>query len=668
MTTQETVSFSPRKRESNDCSNILHTCEISDFTSLPSYGFPPINEGTHTAGRVPILGFAALLFIGLMVFSIWLWQSGRQPLLLVPAIGGLNACLGLVPPQPGQPMAPNCVGPQGSAAALVNQDLQRLGPRTSPDGHFKVGYTLVLPLLNFFQFDPHGDWTLNPTAVQRVARTVADVDRPVVLYFFSTHFSEDAPIEPVLATDPRNLAETPAGPLPVDHYMGQPLYPWTIARTDNAITARREQATRAITDALCHEPLAVQRRIVGINLLGEVHHLYPNFETGMSASAPYVVTDYSTVSRMGFRAFLRQRFGTVVALNTALGTNFILFDQIDPPANNNFGAPFWQRLDAYSTGQIAISGWVRDLDRPIPDANPAAAPWVRIYVDGDEVGRVSAHYVRQDVSQARPDLGTQRVGWRDDFDYRTLSPGIHRIDIALEHPQKDSIRLIHLGTRHINVFDRQYPDTPLLVTMPMRQPLPPMAAPDRAVQFWIDAPADGLALRYNPLATLWNQFRSNQVVTYIEHFAHTFDGTCLAAVPRRTQQIYPATGAGWDETRFASARSRRPFDNVQLGVNLYSEATDDPAFFDELARARQPGYSVTEFHPLHALTAPQLRAILEKHRAHGARTLSFFLHPPTTGTDGQPVIANPFAFDPANPAYGSDTLYHAMQQILDGQF
>jgi hypothetical protein len=200
----------------------------------------------------------------------------------------------------------------------------------------------------------------------------------------------------------------------------------------------------------------------------------------------------------------------------------------------------------------------------------------------------------------------------------------------------------------------------------MRQPLPPMTVPDHTVQFSIDAPADGLALRYNPLAVLWNQFRSEQVVAYIEHFDHLLDDTCLAAVPRRTQQIYPATSAGWDETRFASARSRRPFDDVQLGVNLYGEATDDPSFFDELARTRQPGYSVTEFHPLRALTAAQLRAVLEAHRAHGAHTLSFFLEQSAPGPDGKPTVLNPFSFNPDNPAHGSDALYHAIQQILGG--
>jgi hypothetical protein len=624
-------------------------------------------EDVDTAGRLPILGLAALLLAALIALSAWLWQSGRQPLLLVPAIGGLNACLDLVPPHAGLPQPSSCDGPQGSAAEVIEQYLQQLGPRQSPDGHFQVGYTLVLPLLDFFQSDSRGGWAIDQTAVQRVTHTVAGVDRPVVLYFFSTHFGVQAPIEPALAADPRNLAETPEGPLPVDRYMGQPLYPWSIARTDNAITARREQALRAIVDALCQQPPAVRRRIAGVNLLGEVHQLYPHFETGMGDGASYVVTDYSAASRTGFRVFLRRRFGTVAALDAALGVPFTAFKQIEPPANETPGAPFWQRLDAHSAGQFAVSGWARDLTRPAPDADPAAAPWVRVYMDGQEVERVSAHYVRQDVSAARPDLGTALVGWNAGLDYRDLAPGLHRIDVALEQPQAGATHLIHLGTRRVTVFDPRHPDAQPQVVAPMRQPLPSMAQPGGTVQFWIDAPADDLALRYNPLAPLWNTFRGQQVVDYLENFSDALNGTCLAAVPRRTQQIYPATGAGWDETRFASALSRRPFGNVQLGVNLYGEATDAPAFFDELARNRQPGYSVTEFHPLRALTAPQLRAVLEAHRAHGAHTLSFFFHPAPRDAQGHPVIRNPFSIDPDNPEHGSDMIYHSLVSVLAGR-
>jgi len=150
------------------------------------------------------------------------------------------------------------------------------------------------------------------------------------------------------------------------------------------------------------------------------------------------------------------------------------------------------------------------------------------------------------------------------------------------------------------------------------------------------------------------------VVNYLEHFDQVLGQSCLADVPRSTQQIYPAQQAGWDESRFASAQSLLPFGHMGLGINLYGEATYDESFFDWLARSRQPGYNVTEFHPLRAMNADELRQTLERHRTHGARRLSFFLHSPDAGSP----MDNPFALDPANPAYGSDALYRAMQQVL----
>ncbi len=600
------------------------------------------------------VALAALLLAALIALSAWLWQGRQRPLLLAPAIGELSDCLAMAAPQ--APLEADCTGPQGSAAARIEATLQAVGPRRSADGRFELGYTLLVPLLNLFE--PQGDgWTVDAQAVQRIANTVQGVDRPVVLYLFSTHFSEQAPIEPVLAQDPANLAHTPQGPLPVERYMGWPLYPWSIARTDNTLTQRREQAIQALMQRLCALPSAARQRIAGINLLGEVHHLYPDFEFGMGHDRPYVLTDYSAASRAGFSAWLRQHFrGDLAALNAYLGASFGAFEQVEPPSRDIRRERldhFWQHLDDAAAGTLSVSGWLHDAARP-----PGSAPWVRIFLDGQTVGRVPAHFVRQDVGQARPEFGTAKVGWRHDLRFTDLALGRHRIDIALEGADG---RLHPLGTRHIAVMGR---DQATPAPVPMRQALPPMTPPGPKVQFWIDTPADERAVFYNPLVPLWHAFRNQQVVDYLAHFDRLLDASCLAGVPHRTQQIYPAEKAGWDGTRFASEQSLRPFGDVRLGINLYGEASYDDSFFDWLARSRQPGYSVTEFHPLRAMTADELRRVLLRHRAHGAQSLSFFLHPPPAGGTRAEPLANPFALDPANPLHGSDALYRVMQEVM----
>ena len=612
---------------------------------------PRAGRGIDALCAALALGLFALL-IG---FSVWLWRAQYQPLLLAPAIGGLNDCLELA--APAAPLEAACTGPRGSAAARIDAALDALGPRRSPNGHFELGYTLVVPLLNLFQ-PQGGGWAIDQEAVGRIARTVQDVNRPVVLYLFSTHFSDNAPIEPVLAQDPANLAATPQGPLPVDRYLvGGHMYPWSIARFDNSVTRRREQAIEAVAGAICALPATARAHVVGVNLLGEVHHLYPDFQTGMGYDSPYVVTDYSQASRQGFSAWLQRRFGNLAALNAALGgAGFTSFDQVEPPSKDIRRERldnFWQHIDAEAAGTLVIAGWLHDAARA-----PGDAPWIRIYLDGELAARVPARFARQDVGAARPEFGTDRVGWRYDLRHAGLPAGVHRIDIALERPDG---ALARLGTRRFAAMDRQQ-SAP--APLPMRQPLPPMAPPDTRVAFFIDAPIDGLAVFYNPLVPLWHDFRGQQVVDYIAHFDALLDRTCLAGVPHRTQQIAPAEGAGWDASRFAAGASLRPFGHVGLGINLYGDAAEGGAFFDRLARLGQPGYSVTEFHPLRALTADQLDRVLESHRAHGARTLSFFLHPHQASHGQITTAPNPFAFDPTNPQHGSDKLYQSMREVL----
>ena len=612
---------------------------------------------SRRSGIVGVIGALSLaLLTALFGLSAWLWQGTQTPLLLAPAIGGLNPCLEMAAAK--TPLDATCTGDQGSAAARIESALQAVGPRRSSDGHFELGYTLLVPLLNLFE-PSAGDWAIDQQAVQRIARTVEQVDRPVVLYLFSTHFSEGAPIEAALAQDAKNLAESPQGPLPIDRYMGATLYPWSIARTDNPLTQRRDQAITAVTEALCRLPKAVQRRVVGVNLLGEVHHLYPDFEAGMGYSRPYVVTDYSEPSRQGFRRYLQQRFGDITALNALLGSSFNAFEAIDPPSKNireDRLEHYWQHIDTAAAGTFTVAGWVHDAAQP-----DGATPWIRVYLDGQPAARVAAHFVRQDVGQAKPELGTDRVGWRADLPYAHLPAGTHRVDVVLERPNGG---LLGLGTRQIAVMDRQQ-STP--VAQPMRAALPPLARPDSRVNFWIDAPAEAASFFYNPLVPLWHDFRGQQVVDYLTHFDALLSRGCLGSVPRRTQQIYPAEKAGWDATRFASGTSLLPFGQVQLGINLYGEATYDDSFFDWLARSRQPGYSVTEFHPLRAMDAGELRGILERHRVHGAKTLSFFLHPPEPAGPSRPGTAtfdNPYALHPQNAQHGSNVLFGAVREIM----
>ena len=43
-------------------------------------------------------------------------------------------------------------------------------------------------------------------------------------------------------------------------------------------------------------------------MLGEVHHLYPSFESSMGANSDYLISDYSHASQECLRRWRQQRF------------------------------------------------------------------------------------------------------------------------------------------------------------------------------------------------------------------------------------------------------------------------------------------------------------------------------------------------------------------------
>ena len=142
------------------------------------------------------------------------------PMLLAPMFGTFDTCIATPTATPSagagnaatartqdgaRTLAETCTGPNGSAAALVESTLSALQPPERAQGPYPLGYTLAVPLLQLFRATEQG-WALDTERIQRLARTVRDTQRPLILYLFSTHFATDAPLEKALATDPANLA------------------------------------------------------------------------------------------------------------------------------------------------------------------------------------------------------------------------------------------------------------------------------------------------------------------------------------------------------------------------------------------------------------------------------------------------------------------------------
>lgn len=601
------------------------------------------------------IGAAVLL---LLLAGGYYGSSVNQPraLLLAPMMD-LTPCLLAAPDVQADASSEwrhRCSGPTGSAAHLVEATLQRLQPvnSTAQAADWSLGYTLQVPLLTLLQPERDG-WQVNQQALGHIVQTVRDNPRPLVLYLFSTHFGVNAPIEPVLARQSDNLAHTAQGPLPIDQYYGQPLYPWSVARTDNPITGYRVQVLQALLQQLCQLPSEARGRIQGITLLGEVHQLFPHFQSGMGFDAPYQISDYSPTSVTGFRQYLQQRYGNVQALNQYMGSDYASFEAITPPSKDirqQALTRYQEHIDAFADGQMPITGWVH------APATPGSAQSVQIYLDGRPIAQVPVHLSRQDVRAARPEFGSADLGWRYDLDYRALSPGIHRLDVALAQPGQ---ALIQLGSRAISIMDQRQ-STPLAqpsVALPPMQPLP------ASVAAYIDQPREQAAYYYNPLARDWHAFRAVQVQRYLEYFNQLLGQSCLADTPRYTHQIMPSFNPGWDQSKYAVAASLQATPTLHTGISLYGEASYGRSLGDWLQQHPHPRYGVTEFHPLQGMNPLQLGQVLRQHRDGGARFVSFFLE---TRWQAQRVAqaSNLFAFDPDNPQHASDQLYASMKTLL----
>lgn len=597
----------------------------------------------------------AALLLGVAAY----YQFRPARLLLAPMIG-LDACLWPTAKAAGAAAADreleqSCSGPNGSAAALVESTLSALQPAGASRSHYELGYTLNVPLLKLFT-ERNGDWVIDQELLGRVVRTLRDTERPVILYLFSTHFGQGAPIEDVLAADPANIGWTQEGPLPKGSFYGADIYNWSLAGARTAITARRVQAAQAVLREVCKlEPRQVAR-IKGITLLGELHQLFPKYEQGMGFEPPYLVSDYSEASKTGFRRFLEGRFGTIGGLNAAMGTRWTSFQQVEPPSRDIRTTPlrdFTEHIDSFAHGFLPIAGWAY-----LPRPTNSAPPFVRIYRNGEPIARVAAEMGRQDVRQALPELGAANPGWRFDLDFRNLARGMHRIDVFLENTPDE---LVHLATRRVAILDRSQ-QAP--AALPQKE-LPASRPADASLKASVDLPADHSSYYYNPLAAHWHAFRAAQVADYLQSFARSLQAPCVAKTQRYTHQILPFAHPAWDQTKFAVDASLEPLDRIGLGVSLYGEPTYGTSFHRWLEASRHRHYGVTEFHPLKAMDPTEFDGMLQQHRKHGVEFVSFFLEPRWRGAL-VPRSHNLFSLDPDNAKFGSRQLYESVRQLVRG--
>ena len=584
-------------------------------------------------------------------------------LLIAPMIGGLEACTfwkqDTIRKFPGQQFTKLCEKEASSSSELIEVTLNTISERRGTVGNYKLGYTLNVPLFMLFHVNG-SSIELNQEAVQRVAQAINNVDRPVILYLFQNHFGVNSPAEKVLAQNPDNLLHTQRGPLSTDRYFDVKIYPWTFTNTDNDITRFREQAFNALLDEVCKLPARVINRVEGVTMLGELHHLFPNFEAGMGFTGDYLISDYSQHSVLGFRRFLTDRYKNVADLNLYLGSQFKHFDVVTPPGKDIRKDPlkhYFEHIDSFAHGTLPISGWVGKTPKTSSqNAGASEKDWIQIFDNGAFLARVPVAYGRQDVLAALPELGTADVGWEYHYNFSRKERGLHQISIFLE---RGTEQLVHLTTRQIALMDRSQ-TTPQKLPM---QALPKAVPVDASVKFSTDLPGEMTSYYYNPLVELWHEYRKSQVANYLDHFGKLAKSKCLKPELIYSHQILPFVNPGWDENKYAVGRDLAVPVDLRLGISLYGEASYGTSFFDWYSETHRKAYGVTEFHPLKPMDSRILNAVLDKHFTNGATFVSFFAE--TYGLTEDPTNQpNPFSFARHNKNAGSDVLFESMRDIL----
>ncbi len=572
-------------------------------------------------------------------------------------IGGLHPCTFLhreiAKANPEFQYSKLCAKDATSPSQLIKTTLDNISDKWFEFGDFKLGYTLNVPLLRLFEVKG-GEIVLNQEILQRVVAPIANVDRPVILYLFSDHFGVDSPVENQLAKDPDNLLQTRKGVMQKDRYYSHDIFPWSFADTGNSITKLRETAFNAVLDEVCKLPWHVRRRIEGVTLLGELHHMFPNFESGMGYSGEYLISDYSKRSIDGFRKFLASKYPAIEDLNLYLDWNYNSFDEVFPPSKDIRTEPlkhYLEHIDSFANGTLPISGWIGKASAGTLDKD-----WIQIYDNGELAGRVPVAFGRQDVLAVHPELGTADVGWEFKLEFAHKLRGVHQISIYLE---RTSQPLTLLTTRQIAIMERSQavPTILPIKTLPISVPVDP------SVLFVIDHPAPLSAYYYNPLVPLWHDFRKTQVSNYLNHFGIIAKSKCIKPELIYSHQILPFANPGWDENKFSVGRDLGVPPNLRLGVSLYGEASYGTSFFDWYSASRRDAYGVTEFHPLKAMDAQTLNRVLDQHYRMNAQFLSFFTD--SAGLDENSTDSlNIFSFTRHNKNAGSNVLYESIREIL----
>lgn len=580
-----------------------------------------------------------------------------QPLLLAPFLSGQYFCNEAVT----DPLVLNeedaallCASKGQNGAARITAALDTIGPKTSPSGKYQLGYTLTMPMFRYFK-KVNDKWELDTETLTANLTTITDVERPVVIYLSANHFTDAGlALSAELAKDTRNLMWTRSGPLLPDDYFNNPVIAWTLSDQTAPVNVMRRQVFHAAVDAICSLPEASRTKIVAVSLLGEVHHLFPNFTGGPSFNIPaYDATDYSPVATQGFRAWLKQKYVSIFMLNNDLAAQFTSFEEINPPSKDIHTeqlTTYFDHIDTYAAGTVPIYGWLNDTKGR--DLN------VTVYLDGKQIGVARTGLSRTDVTDVLPTINDPNLGFRFNLDYRNLAYGIHTLELLVSANGAAPLRLTK---RNLVLVSRQQDTPPQIPYVDIKAQ---DISTDTSLSGNLDGPVSWASAFYNPMAQLWLEYRNQMVRDYIEQFGAIVTKSCIPEEKVFSYQITPSLVGSWNGDLLAADASKQLSAHYNQGTTLYGGGTFGNALLamkNELGWGR---YSVSEMHPVVKLEASQYLAMFDMHRTAGATFVAPYYM--SIVPDRLPAGGglDQFRIAPDNPRNGSDTYWQSIKDVM----
>ena len=561
---------------------------------------------------------AMLLSATLLVTLFEVKERYLKPENIAP--GGLTACE-KTPDWLSRRQTPLYILPLVNDQIEVRPELEKFMETLEPggaQGHIQLGHTLGVVPLALMSYR-HKEWQPNMDSLDVDLQWAARVGRPFVVYIMNNHFqTEDPQLVKDLLKDARNLMSLREHGNFGENYFKTKLLPFTLSDdTSIPVNTYKVRSLQAIAARLAAFDRAHPGLLVGIELNGETHFLFPDFFNGTGNFATPELMDYSPLSLQAFAAYLREH-------------------GIEDDAERI------KRLDFrhYDAGYLPVSGW---LDEP-----SGIAP-VEIYVDGKLSGYAERPINRLDVFENEDaDVTEPNTGFSYLLDVSRLAAGRHHVEAVLIHEGKREL----IGAREFTVGEERHENsTPRLLAPPA------MTSPVRG---WLDHPANGSVVRFDPLARAWINFRAQQVERHVAMLAKPFRQAGFKRSQLFSYQIAPWMFGGWNEQLFGVGRDFFNMPDVTPGINLYGGNFINPGIFRYVDPSQ--GYAVPEMHPQMKNARDKIEKGMRMHYCMGATYLGpYFL---LLKQKEKMTEHERFRLTPDNPDWGSDDFFHVIEEMV----